>query len=156
MNLKKNERIKMVKAVNQQKNEFKYILLLALFFSFTLFFFGPLEIYFSIYEDVWFDITHIAGLIFLLFGSSFIGAYVVLLLVNRFWNKGYPWITAFMAGTVTAAYVQGNFLPSSFGKMDGGAVNWSNFVWENLLSLAVWCIIAGGCLLGLYIVGLKK
>ena len=65
----------------------KYNLLISLFFSFTLCFFGPLELYFSIYEEVWFGINHIFLLIVLLSLTAFAGLFVFLMITNKIYEK---------------------------------------------------------------------
>lgn len=115
--------------------------LTALFFAFTLFFFGPLEIYFSVYEEVWFGIEHIAGLVLLLFVSGFAGMLLLLTAIGKWMKKSASYLGALIFGLVCAAYLQGNFLPSSFGSMDGEAVDWSSFVFETILSVGVWLAI---------------
>ena len=53
----------------------KQLFVLSLFPSFTLFFFAPLEILSGIWADVWFDISHIIGLIILMFAACFLAVF---------------------------------------------------------------------------------
>ena len=123
----------------------KFNLLLSLFFSFTLCFFGPLELYFSIYEEVWFGINHIFKLVILVFAVFFAGMFAFLSIVNKIGGKLYNILSTLIFGLTLAAYIQGNYLPSSFGTMNGEAVDWSSFGTETVLSVALWIVITSAC-----------
>lgn len=125
----------------------KYNLLISLFFSFTLCFFGPLELYFSIYEEVWFGINHIFLLIVLLSLTAFAGLFVFLMITNKINGKLHSVVSTLIFSLTLAAYIQGNFLPSHFGDMNGEAVDWGSYQLEMVLSVALWIVVITGCLL---------
>ncbi len=125
----------------------KFNLLVALFFSFTLCFFGPLELYFSIYEDVWFGINHIFKLVVLIFAVAFTGTFIFLIIGNRINGKFHVIISTLIFSLTLAAYIQGNYLPSDFGTMDGEAVDWGSFGSETVVSVLFWLAVVAGCFL---------
>lgn len=124
----------------------KFNMLLSLFFSFTLIFFAPLEIFFTIYEDVWFSFTHIIGLIAGAFLTALVLLFIFLTILQNKSEKWHGRVAAFLFAIVVAAYIQGNFLPSVFGTMNGETVDWSAFTWENVLSVSMWIIIVLLCM----------
>lgn len=91
-----------------------------------------------------------------MFVCGFLGICIFLLCVNSVWDKGYQWIVTIIFGMVFASYIQGNFLPTSFGKMDGEAVDWNAFKTEGILSVILWGIVVIGSMLLLYFWGFQK
>jgi len=124
----------------------RFNLLVSLFFSFTLCFFGPLELYFSIYQDVWFGINHIFMLVVLTFIVAFTGVFIFLTIGNRISGKLHIIISTLIFSLTLAAYIQGNYLPSDFGTMNGEAVDWSSFGSETVVSVLFWITVVAGCL----------
>lgn len=123
----------------------KLNLLLSLFFSFTLCFFGPLELYFSIYEEVWFGIKHIFMLVILVSLTAFLGTFAFLSIAILVNEKFHSVISTLIFSITLAAYIQGNYLPASFGSMNGEAVDWSSYKFETVLSSVLWIAIIAGC-----------
>lgn len=134
----------------------KQSLLLALFGCFTLFGFAPLEIYFSIYQDVWFGFEHIIGLVLLMFLASFFCLFLSLVAFGKLSDKWSGRIATLIFSMIMAAYIQGNFLPSNFGSMDGQTVDWSAYSWENVLSIIMWMLIIGTSFMVLHKKGREK
>lgn len=134
----------------------KRSLLIALFCCFTLFGFAPLEIYFSIYEDVWFGFEHIISLVLLLFFTSFFCLFVFLTALTKVNEKWSEYIDTLLFAVVMSAYVQGNFLPSAFGSMDGQSVDWSAYGVENVLSIALWFMVISVSFWLLHAIGKEK
>lgn len=118
--------------------EWKYTALTAFCLSFTLFIFGPLEILSGIWADVWFDVMHIIGLAFLLFVTCFMIILFGGLACSMVFPKLLPWYEVVVFAISLAFYVQGNFLKSDFGTLDGNSVDWSAYRVDGMISMTVW------------------
>lgn len=122
------------------KRGFWEILLPALFLSFTFFIFGPLELYISNIAEFWFSLRDV------LWPSVLAGFLVCMLLflVGIFlrgnWREYY---ICLLIGVGVALYIQGNFVKTDYGVLDGRAIQWENYtstaIWNTLLWIA--CIV---------------
>lgn len=122
------------------KRGFWEILLPALFLSFTFFIFGPLELYISNIAEFWFSLGDV------LWPSVLAGFLVCMLLflVGIFlrgnWREYY---ICLLIGVGVALYIQGNFVKTDYGVLDGRAIQWENYtstaIWNTLLWIA--CIV---------------
>lgn len=127
--------------------EWKYVTLLSLFLSFTLFFFGPLEILSGIWADVWFDVTHIMGLILLLFSTCFLALWLGGFVCNMVFPRLFFWYETVLFAVALSFYIQGNFLKSDYGSLDGNSIDWSVYRIDGFISIAVWVVLIFGILI---------
>lgn len=118
-----------------------HLLLLSAFPSVTLFIFAPLEILSGIWADVWFDVSHEAGLMLLAFAVCFAVIFGAGVICGIVFPKFKIWYEALVVGVTLALYIQGNFMKSDFGSLDGSAVDWSLYRTDSLLSVAMWLVI---------------
>lgn len=124
-----------------QSIQWKYILLLSLFPSFTMFIFAPLEILNGIWADVWFDITHVIGLALIMFGVCFLGIVLSEIFCAILFPKALTYFQALIVGLTVALYIQGNFMKTDFGTLDGEAIEWTKYRMDGVLSVLVWIIL---------------
>ena len=121
--------------------QWKHILLLSLFPSFTMFIFSPLEILNGIWADVWFDITHIIGLVVLMFVACFLAVALGGIFCSILSPKALICFEALIVGVTVALYIQGNFMKTNFGTLDGEAIEWAKYRMDGFLSVLVWIIL---------------
>lgn len=113
-------------------------LLPSLALSFTLFFFGPLDLGCVSREYIsWspFAVLPVTGA---LMGVVFAA---LLLLAAVPGGKVHAFLVSVYTGLTAACYIQGAFLNPDLGTMDGHAVNWPSFSTMMILNLAVWFLI---------------
>ena len=115
--------------------------LTALFFAFTLFFFGPYEFYLSNYEQITIGTRF---LMIALVPVSLAVFAVTFLLCLSAKGRAEPIVNAAVFGAALAFYLQGNYLSMGMGELDGSryepsalrlAVN--TVIWLALLVLTV-------------------
>ncbi len=117
-------------------------LLLALFpalsLSFTLFFFGPLDL-----SCISRSYISWSPLSILPITAAVMGAVFAVLLLAAAVPGGHihAFLVSVYTGLSAAFYLQGALLNSNLGTMDGHTVNWPSFSTKMLLNLAVWCVI---------------
>ena len=124
------------------KRPFPGRLLLALFpsigISFTLFFFGPLDLTYISRNYISyspFSILPLTGLIMA------VVVIVLLLAASVPGGKIHAFMVSAYTGLLLAFYIQGAFLNLNFGTLDGHAVNWPSFSTAMLVNAAVWFFI---------------
>ena len=125
------------------RRSFPKRLLLALFpslaLSFTLFFFGPLDLSYVSRRDVTYSPLAILPQTLLVMGITFIA---LLLLAAIPGGKIHAFLVSVYTGILTAMYVQGAFLNPNFGTLDGHSINWPSFSTMMLINLFIWfCIL---------------
>lgn len=126
--------------------DWKYAVLAAFSPCFTLFGFGILEILSGIWDSVWFDVTHIIGLALLLLAGGFFAILVTGFVINMLFPKLLPWYWAIVFAVAVACYVQGNYLRTSFGEMDGNFIDWSQYRSDAVISVGFWILLIAAVL----------
>lgn len=123
------------------------LLLLSLFPSFTLFIFAPLEIMSGIWLDVWFDVTHMIGVVLLLFAVCFCVVSFGGMVCELVLPKALYFYQSLIVGVTLAFYIQGNFMKSDFGTLDGEAIDWSQYKGDSAVSVLIWIVLIAGTIL---------
>ncbi|MBN7774042.1 sulfatase-like hydrolase/transferase [Clostridium aminobutyricum] len=113
---------------------------ISFFLSFTLFVFGPLELYLDNKEELWFGIMSLTPIIIIGGSLSFLSLYF--LMSNR--SSLNKYIKATLFGIAISTYLQGNFLVINYGLLDGSAIEWKQYTIWQIISLVLWtfCILA--------------
>lgn len=117
------------------------VLIPAASLSFTFCVFGPIEIYISNVTELWFPISGI------FFPSLLIGgiACIVLSLVGLLLpEKIRKWYACFLVGLGFALYIQGNFIQTNYGVLDGREIQWDAYKSVAIWDTAIWilCLLA--------------
>ncbi len=110
----------------------------ALAVSFTLFFFGPLDLICGNRNNVSYSALQVMPSAALIMGIAFV---VMVLAASVPGGKVHAFLVSCYAGTALAVYIQGAFLNPDLGTMDGHTVNWPSFSTMMLVNLAVWFVI---------------
>lgn len=119
----------------------KHILLINLYTAFTILVFAPMEFFFSNVKDFDFSINDV----FLISGVFFLFSFVVLSILQYglyFINKSCSKIFLTLQTAITTAlYIQGNFLRTDYGELNGDVIEWSLYKKDSYISLSVWAVI---------------
>lgn len=122
------------------KGDLETILYPAIFLSLTFFVFGPIEIYITNITELWFSVDAVL-LPSILAGVICCG---MLLLVGFLIPvSGRKWYSCVLIGLGIGLYIQGNFIQTSYGVLDGREIQWENYrsvtIWNTVLWIA--CLI---------------
>lgn len=120
-------------------NRLKLLIPVETFFIFSLFIFGPLELYSSNAEELWFgkfDIILIVLCVSLVL-------FLVLSFIGLIFNyKFFEIFIKCILGVTIGLYVQGNFLNIKYGTgvLDGGYINWSQYTSYAIINSIIWLV----------------
>ena len=124
------------------KRKFPQRLLLALLpclaLSFTLCFFGPLDLVCLNSGFVAYSALDLIPYTAAVMGAVLAG---LLLVASVPGGKVHAFIVSTITGMAAAVYLQGAFLNPDFGTLDGHTINWQSFSRPMLVNLAVWFVI---------------
>jgi len=107
-------------------------------FSFTFFFFGVIEIYYSNYKEFWFSLNDLL----LIAGVTFVCVWALLTFIFMFLPKkikGYA--VAIIFGLGVGVYIQGNFMVVNYGTLDGNEIAWMDYDKWALINSTIWMVI---------------
>ena len=105
--------------------------------AFTLGFFGPLDLFFNNYEEMWFHLQDIIGGVALTSLAIFAVSTLAGTLLR---GKLHSVYMALLFGGLLGLYVQGSFMNINYGILDGTDVNWAAYARYGLLNTAVWAV----------------
>lgn len=123
------------------KNKLTNIVSISLFFSFMIFIFAPLEIFFSGREDFWFSIKEIIPFTIIGFTGSFFGLLLLFILIRKMKPKWNNMLLTILFALTLACYIQGNFFLVNYGQLNGETIIWSEYRLEGILSVSLWVLI---------------
>ncbi len=104
----------------------------------TVAIFGPLEIYFTNYEEFWFSVKDI-GIVVILLGAGCLIFLVALGLLLKGVGKELYSSVLFVLGL--ALYIQGNYVNIDYGVLDGKSIDWSAYPLYAILDTAGWLLL---------------
>lgn len=119
------------------KRRFGFAAAVSAALAFTLCLFGPLDLFFNNYEQLWFHFQDIIGGVavtaLVLFAC---GTLLGTLLRGKLHNI----YMSLMFGGLLGLYVQGSFMNKDYGSLDGTAVDWSAYTSYGVLNTVVWVV----------------
>lgn len=119
------------------KRRFGFAAIVSAALAFTLCFFGPLDLFFNNYEELWFNLQDIlpgvAIMALILFAC---GTLLGTLLRGKLHNI----YMALMFGGLLGLYVQGSFMNKDYGTLNGTAVDWSAYTGYGVMNTIVWVV----------------
>ena len=114
--------------------------ILSAFFSLTLFFFGPAQIYFNNAEE--FSSTFLIIFPFLLLGSLLIASFIFVVLYLLRDTKIYQKTVVIIFAVSILFWFQGNILVWRYGIFDGTDIRWNNHIYKGIIDSVIWiCFI---------------
>lgn len=113
------------------------VLIPAAFLSFTFCVFGPIEIYISNITELWFPISAVFWPSLLIGGIGCLVLSFVGILLPKKIRKGYA---CFLIGLGLALYIQGNFIQTDYGVLDGRTIQWDAYQSVAIWDTAIWII----------------
>lgn len=105
--------------------------------SFTLLFFGPLDLSCISRDEITYSALDILPATGLVTGTAFL---LLLLIAAIPGGKIHAFLVSLYTGLSLAVYLQGAFLNPNLGTLDGRTINWSSFSGLMLVNLAVWFV----------------
>lgn len=111
--------------------------MVSLFLTFTLTFFGPLNLYILGSNDLWFTIKAAIVPVIITFVISFVILSLLLSLPKKTFHKI---LCCLVFGIALASYIQYTYLSISYGKggLNGNAINWNDYIGYGILDTAIW------------------
>ena len=100
--------------------------------------FGPLEVYLSNADDIWFSLSDLFIIILFISGSLvlFFGLLVWLLK-----GKAKMWLGAIAFLFSLALIVQGTFLNIQLGALDGKSIDWNKYTGQGIINTVIWLVL---------------
>lgn len=126
--------------VHTEKN-IKNIIYIGLFFSFMASVFAPLELYLSNKEYFFFEGQELLKYILVLFICLLIGVIFFFYILKLFNYKIYLYLISIFWGCTVSLYIQGNFVLTDYGVMDGSEINWADFRVQGFISVMIFVIM---------------
>lgn len=106
--------------------------------TFTLLFFGPLDIFLS--NEQYFNVKYTSFL--LPFLGVFLTAFILLsIIVALTRGKVYQFLLYLVFGLALCCYIQGNFLNLDLGALNGQSIQWPQYSKQAIFNLAVWFLL---------------
>jgi hypothetical protein len=106
--------------------------------AFTVFFFGPLDLFFNNYEELWFHLGDILGRVALTALLVFaVCALAGVLLKNEKLHRVY---LSLLFGGLLGAYVQGSFMNKNYGTLNGTKVDWGAYTGYGVVNTLIWLV----------------
>lgn len=117
-------------------------IVVSVFVAFSFFVFGPLEIVLSEPTEFWFEISDVLGECFLSAFCCFIALMTCMFLASFFGERVHFVIISLIAGIGLALYIQGHFINTDYGILDGHTIDWNSYKSVAVCNSALWV----GCL----------
>lgn len=114
------------------------LLIVALFFTFTVCVYAPLEMYVGNIAEFWFTIQDILWLVICINIIAFLLLGIVGVFLPLKIKKIY---IALIFGLALCIYIQGNFLNQNFGVLNGANKDLSTYNFKFILDFIIWAII---------------
>lgn len=123
------------------KKELLYGECIILFVTFMMLLFAPLEIYLSSKEAYFFSSYDVLPIAVLFFAAGFIGLSFLQYILLRINKSVWTVFCSLLFGGGLALYIQGNFVITDYGLLDGSEINWSQYKWEGIISNSLFIIL---------------
>lgn len=104
-----------------------------------VFIFAPFEIFLSNKSNFDFSIYELFPFAALGIFFCSIGAVLIMMFIARINCKLAEYVVGIVFALLVAAYIQGNFLRTDYGLLNGEAVNWSAYPIDMCASIVLWC-----------------
>lgn len=122
--------------IHKIREEMKKVTAPSLLLTFTLFIFGPIELYITNASNFWFPIKEMLIPLLIVFIITF----TIISMLNIFLKK-FAFIYTFTFSLGFAFYLQGNWMQVDYGTMDGVPIDWSSYGSWGITNLLIWCAI---------------
>lgn len=103
--------------------------------SFTLFIFGPIELFFANQSDLWFEFSDI---IFYIILAAVLCFAVIFCLCFFLRGRASRFVINIFFGVGLACYLQGNFINIDYGELNGTEIVWTDYNLYAIIDIAVW------------------
>lgn len=130
--------IKSLEKVSTMREKLLTALCISLLPSFTFCVFAPLTLYLTNINEFWFSVFQMLPSIILVFLLSFclFAGLTFLCSLKKF---QIPLVAVFAFGLML--YVEGNFLPSDYGLLDGSEIPWEEYKAQGIINSVIWIVM---------------
>ena len=107
--------------------------------------FGPLEMYLSNRDDIWFSFSDVIKITVMMSGAMILFLGILGWLLR---GKARAWLgaCAFLLGV--GLFIQGTFLNINLGALDGKSIDWNKYTTQGIINTAIWLVLlAAGIIL---------
>lgn len=112
--------------------------LIAFCFALTVFLFAPIELFISNRTQFWF---HLGDILPMLLGLT-AGAVVLLFILSQIMPSGASaYFNSLVFSITILFYVQGNYISSNYGILDGTEIEWENYASRMAINLLLWIAV---------------
>lgn len=105
----------------------------AIAFMFCLF--APLDAFFANRDEFWFSLSQLLPMLAVVFVATAAVLSVFTVIVQR--TKAAPYVYGFLLYVYLFFYIQGNYIPRNYGVLNGTEINWSEYGFYGILSIAL-------------------
>lgn len=109
----------------------------ALFFSFMMGFFGPVQLFITNSSEFYFELQDILPACIKVSIISFAAIAVVTMILPEIISR---WLGSLVFGLSLALYIQGNYVTTNYGSLNGESIDWSSFGSVPIWNTAIWCV----------------
>ncbi len=113
------------------------------------FLFAPIEMFLMIKEDTWFSASDIIGYLAIFFIAAVVAGVVADILMQRLIPKIWNRVVFILFCLALAFYIQGNFIKSDYGVLNGKEIDWSLYRTDGYISIALFSVLLA---VGIYLV----
>lgn len=110
---------------------------ISLLITFTFFIAGPIQLYISNISEFWFSLTDMLGVCLLTGLLVAIGIFLIGLILRGIPRTAY---ICLLLGLSIALYIQGNFVMTDYGILDGREIIWADYSFTAIWNTSLWIV----------------
>ena len=133
------------------KKRSKGSIIFILFLLVTFFVFGPLSLYLTNVKEFWFGLPDVLRAVAV---CSVIALLILLVVALVLPGKVNEWFICLLFGGTLALYIQGSFVNTDYGTLDGRPIDWSQYTGTAVWNTILWIICLAG--LGIRLIALPR
>ena len=130
-----------MKRIINNRKEIIHAEVVVFFICFMLFIFAPFEIYMSSKESFFFEGYEMIGFFALAFIASGVAGTIVNMLCGMLGKRIHQIFFSMALSLGVALYIQGNYVLTNYGALDGNAIEWKNYRVEGLISNGLFVLL---------------
>ena len=119
------------------KERSKGSIIFILFLLVTFFIFGPISLYLTNVKEFWFGLPDVLRAVAI---CSVIALLILLIIALVLPGKVNEWFICLLFGGPLALYIQGNFVNTDYGTLDGTAIDWSQYTGTAIWNTILWIV----------------
>ena len=122
---------------NSTKQDITLLAILSIMLSMTFFICGPIQMYITNITELWFSIFDMIGVCLITGLLAVIIVFLIGLPMRGWMRTGY---VCLLLGLGIALYIQGNFVITDYGVLDGSTIAWEEYTFTAIWNSALWLV----------------